>query len=77
MANTNPVSYYRIFLLAVWQERNAEPVRGHEWRFRLEDPHSGEQRGFASAEELVAALQSGLDRRSGNPAEFGDAEKGE
>ena len=77
MTSTDTSSYYRVYLLTVWQERSPEPVRGHAWRFRLEDPRNGEQRGFAGAEELVTALQVGLDRDGGASVELGEAEEGE
>ena len=45
---------YLAYLLRLWQVRdNNEMV----WRASLEDPHSGERRGFASLEMLVAFLQ--------------------
>ncbi|MBV7339951.1 hypothetical protein KFU94_69435 [Chloroflexi bacterium TSY] len=61
---------YRIFLLTVWTERPTirAPTTRHGnqcgqqtiWRFRLEDPRTGQQRGFASVEALLAALQTGF-----------------
>lgn len=43
---------YRIFLLTVWQEDQ------ETWRFLLEDPRSGERKGFAGLDSLVDGLQS-------------------
>lgn len=60
MIRADTSSTYRVYLLTVWQERSRELACGRKWRFRLEDPRSGECRGFASAEELVVALQAGL-----------------
>lgn len=51
--------YYRCYLLRCWAETGA----GGEvvlWRFSLEDPHSGQRRGFANLTELVIALHSEL-----------------
>lgn len=50
----NPPSY-RAFLLRLWQEqgRTPEPC---PWRFSLEDPHTGERRGYGSFEALIAGL---------------------
>jgi hypothetical protein len=52
--------YYRVYLLTVWQERSRDPTRAKAWRFRLEDPHTGKQRSFANANDLVTVLQEGL-----------------
>jgi hypothetical protein len=49
--------YYRIYLLTVWQEHNRSPPELITWRFRLEDPRSGQQRVFADAATLMSALR--------------------
>jgi hypothetical protein len=49
--------YYRIYLLTVWQEHNGSPPEMITWRFRLEDPRSGQQRVFADAATLMNALR--------------------
>ena len=48
---------YRSYLLAFWEERSQVPSAPAVWRFSLEDPHTGQRRGFATLESLVAALQ--------------------
>ena len=48
--------YYRIYLLTVWQEHNHTQPEMITWRFRLEDPRSGQQRVFADAATLMNAL---------------------
>lgn len=48
--------YYRIYLLTVWQEHTGGPPELITWRFRLEDPRSGQQRVFADAATLMTAL---------------------
>jgi hypothetical protein len=53
--NTPP--HYHTFLLTLWEERNEDPDLPGAWRFRLEDPRTGQQRGFANLEALVAALE--------------------
>ncbi len=50
---------YRAYLLRLWQVVNDEG-RLH-WRASLEDPHTGERRGFGSLEALVAFLEAGMD----------------
>ncbi len=57
MINTKP-PYYRIYLLTVWQEHNRGPPNLITWRFRLEDPRSGQQQVFADAATLMTALQT-------------------
>jgi hypothetical protein len=48
---------YHTFLLTLWEERNEDPNSPAVWRFRLEDPHTRQQQGFASLEALMAALE--------------------
>ncbi len=55
--STNNPPYYRIYLLTVWQERSRGPPVQISWRFRLEDPRTGRQQGFADAATFMAALQ--------------------
>jgi hypothetical protein len=56
--NTPP--HYRTFLLTLWEECNQDPNSPAVWRFRLEDPRTGQQRGFASLPELISFLQAQL-----------------
>ena len=51
---------YLAYLLRCWQERSQRPEYLPLWRFSLEDPHSGQRRGFASLEALVAFLETVL-----------------
>lgn len=55
--NSKP-PYYRIYLLTVWQERNRGPPEQIVWRFRLEDPRTGQQKAFADAATLMLVLQA-------------------
>jgi hypothetical protein len=48
---------YRSYLLSFWEERGRDPDTPVVWRFSLEDPHTGQRRGFAGLEERVAALE--------------------
>jgi hypothetical protein len=48
---------YRAFLLTLWEERSRDRDSSQVWRFRLEDPRTGQQHGFASLEALVEALK--------------------
>ncbi|MDQ3549507.1 MAG: hypothetical protein M3439_11895 [Chloroflexota bacterium] len=47
-------SLYCSYLLRCIQQRGRNPP---QWHFSLEDTRSAERRGFASLEELIAALQ--------------------
>ncbi len=62
--------HYQSYLLTLWQERGLDPCLPAVWRFRLEDPHTGQRRGFADLEALVAALNEvmGGDRIQGEGA---------
>jgi hypothetical protein len=48
---------YRSYLLTLWEERGREGSAPAVWRFRLEDPRTGNQVGFASMDELFGYLQ--------------------
>lgn len=50
--------YYRIYLLTVWQEQSRGPPESSIWRFRLEDPRTGQQGVFADAASFMAALHA-------------------
>jgi hypothetical protein len=45
---------YLSYLLRLWQASSGGEL---VWRASLEDPHSGERRGFACLAELVAFLE--------------------
>lgn len=60
--NTPP--RYHTFLLTLWEERNEDPDLPSVWRFRLEDPRTGQQRGFANLEALMAALEQEIADRN-------------
>jgi len=46
---------YFAFLLRLWNEKKAG---SGVWRASLEDPHTGEQIGFANLEALLAYLEN-------------------
>ncbi|MEJ2746864.1 MAG: hypothetical protein P8183_02945 [Anaerolineae bacterium] len=56
MKKTVAATHYRSYILVCWREQNEEAT----WRFRLEDPHSGQRHGFANLSELIAFLQAKL-----------------
>ena len=61
---------YRSYLLTLWEERARDPGASEVWRFRLEDPRTGQRRAFASLEALLAALEQDMaDRHGGETAE--------
>ena len=45
---------YLSYLLRLWQASSGGEL---VWRASLEDPHTGERRGFASLAELIACLE--------------------
>ena len=51
---------YRSYLLTVWEERSQDPDVSVIWRFSLQDPRTGQRRGFASLEEMVNFLRTKL-----------------
>jgi len=51
--------HYRSYVLRFWEERAsgcAQPIG--QWRFSLEDPHSGARLGFADVDQLIAFLKN-------------------
>ena len=50
---------YQTYLVTCWQERD-EAAGTLTWRFRLETPRSGEQRLFASLEEVKETIETAL-----------------
>jgi len=46
---------YRAYLLRLWRTPEAR------WRASLDDPHTGEQRAFATLAQLVAYLEQEAD----------------
>ena len=60
---------YRSFLLRLWQVQEAT---GLAWRATLVDVSTGEQRGFASLEGLIAYLR--LSTEAGNSEAIGRVE---
>lgn len=47
-----PLRYYT-FILSLWEEAGSESG----WRCSLENPHTGERKGFRSIDELPAFLR--------------------
>ncbi len=48
---------YSVFVLRMWQEKEADQEIGFTWRFSLEDPNTGERKGFTSMEALLDFLE--------------------
>ena len=80
--------HYRSYLLRLWQVFDHRPDARLVVRCSLEDPHTGERRGFASLEalstflhdELVVGGEQGRGPRAPaahTPARGGDVEKDE
>jgi hypothetical protein len=65
MTNIRQSLHYHIYLLTIWKEYSQMDETEAGWRFRLEHPSTGNQRGFATLEALMAALQQEL-AESGN-----------
>ena len=59
---------YLSFLLRCWEEGNPQPGMPETWRFSLEDIHTGQRRGFASLEALLAYVRAELERDREEPA---------
>lgn len=52
---------YRAYLLRLWQEQAASPERAAVWHLSLEDPRTGQRRGFDGLENLLAFLRAEME----------------
>jgi hypothetical protein len=52
--------HYRAYLLRCWQELGSNDGALLEWRFSLEDPHTGVRQAFATWEALMRFLSGEL-----------------
>ncbi len=59
---------YRAYLLRCWAEHGQDAITSLTWRCSLEDPHTGERRGFASLAALLAFLDAELAGQRTAPA---------
>ena len=48
---------YRAYLLRCWAEHGPSAPAPAVWRYSLEDPHTGERRGFPTLAAMVAFLE--------------------
>lgn len=51
--------------MRLWQEMISTGEGPYGWRFSLEDPATGQKRGFSCLEELVAYLENLTTRQCG------------
>ena len=51
---------YHLFILSLWAEAGSAP----NWRCSLENPHTGERKGFKNIEELATFLQAWIAQQS-------------
>ncbi len=47
------LQHYHAYLLRIWREEEGMP-----WRATLQNPHTGEQEGFASVEQLISFIRN-------------------
>ena len=57
---------YAAYLLRLWRSGSEE---GTEWRASLEDAHTGEMRGFGTADALIAFLMERMRRSDSRDAD--------
>ncbi len=54
---------YRAYMLRAWEVRSERAAQPSTWRFSLENPETGEKRGFPDLEALVRFLKGELGAR--------------
>ena len=69
MSILNEPPRHRTYLLTIWEERSRDSTLPTLWRFSLKDPDTGQRRGFARLEEVMAFLSSEL---AGGPVDQTD-----
>ena len=57
---------YIAYLVRLWQ---VDDVTSPVWRASIEDPHSGERRGFASLDDLWLFLKQQMDHTKSSETE--------
>ncbi len=58
--STVPIRY-QTFLFCMWEEKVNLPIGHSSWRFRLENPQTGQRIGFKDLEKLMAYLQQKIE----------------
>jgi hypothetical protein len=76
MPQINSSQRYRVFLLSVWCDGDRSEMEVQQLRFRLEDPHTGERRGFDGSDSMVSYLIASLSEHS-DEDQISDPAKGE
>ena len=51
-------SRYQVYVLRLWQEPGEPEEHSATWRFVLEEPKTGQRRGFADFSTLIDFLKS-------------------
>lgn len=55
----------RVYILRFWETRSVPPDEPVTWRFSAQDPQTGERRGFADLDGLMAFLAAQTTERDG------------
>jgi hypothetical protein len=61
----NPTPRYQHFILQLRQELIVSAGEFPVWRLSLENPHTGERKGFRTAEDLAGFLNEWMNTQSG------------
>ena len=59
-------SRYQVYVLRLWQEPGDTREHSAMWRFVLEEPKTGQRRGFADFSALMDFLKSEMQMREVN-----------
>ncbi|HNB53194.1 MAG TPA: hypothetical protein PK530_14685 [Anaerolineales bacterium] len=57
-SSETPTPRYHHFILQLRQELNQTAAESPVWRLSLEDPRTGERKGFRSVDEMAAFLKA-------------------
>ena len=49
---------YQVYVMRLWRDKTPSEEIPSGWRFSIENPSTGQRRGFSNLEELVAFLEN-------------------
>jgi len=57
---------YQVYVMRLWREKTRSEETSSGWRFSIENPSTGQRRGFSCLEDMVAFLENLTSQNSGS-----------